>query len=799
MVLIRVGSLIDPRLRLRTCSFCVCHAKVRVASSSLMAFRSRALPRSLACQGSAISVAQLQDELCGTFSSPPYDDGAAKHYQPRMAHTQEDIILASDDAEFTITYEVSDKLCDECLKLVASLISGDEEIFEARWKYLRWCNATRYRPSRLWAYTTHHSNRHDALYTSHTRGCSLCTLFFATCASVYGTTPTPQPYSIVGLDSPDHDLMFYMCLCEISILENEDEGFNFQSLNARPFRFFLGNGNESDFRHFRRLKESRRRLRRLPGLNKMILAANILPGSEEAIDRAREWYKECKETHSSCRRIASPLPKRVLDLALKASTGVVTLYESKNEIVEYATLSYSWGTSLPFKTTSSNIEQHRNGLSIESLPQTLQDAVRVAQLLDFRYLWIDSLCIIQDDAADWAVQAALMTDIYEGSALCISALGAKDCNSGFSKLPNVLAKVGICRYPTESSEPRDIFVGWKPFGYGNVVEESHLCTRGWTFPERLVSPASLHYTDEGMFWECAERFVSETGTGTTPYSPAAWKKAWLLARRGEATVLPEYLGTDNQISIEKATLLRNWRDFVRDYSARALTQSTDKLPAVASIARALAKQASMTYMAGLWKEDFLSGLFWFRNKDTEALTPPQQYRAPSWSWASVDGRIDYRSNFVSYVKPSLDLQILSYDVKEAQEGSFGQVLASSFKAMGFLQAVILDRSKPATEDDPHTVSVVEGILNGVPLMFVLDQPSEWPETLFSCFCLRLGVFNNDGRDSVALLLVVSSGGSRNDFRRIGVGETVVWGTKEDKGAIDCDIFIAGKRMELIMV
>jgi hypothetical protein len=132
MVLIRVGSLIDPRLRLRTCSFCVCHAKVRVASSSLMAFRSRALPRSLACQGSAISVAQLQDELCGTFSSPPYDDGAAKHYQPRMAHTQEDIILASDDAEFTITYEVSDKLCDECLKLVASLISGDEEIFEAR-------------------------------------------------------------------------------------------------------------------------------------------------------------------------------------------------------------------------------------------------------------------------------------------------------------------------------------------------------------------------------------------------------------------------------------------------------------------------------------------------------------------------------------------------------------------------------------------------------------------------------------------------------------------------------------------
>jgi hypothetical protein len=262
----------------------------------------------------------------------------------------------------------------------------------------------------------------------------------------------------------------------------------------------------------------------------MILAANIFPESKEAIDRARERYKDCKETHSNCRRISSPLPKRVLDFALKASTGAVALYESKNEIAEYATLSYSWGKSLPLTTTSSNIEQYRKGLPIQSLPQTLRDAVRKAQLLNFRYLWNDALCIIQDDAADWAVQAASMTDIYEGSTLCISALSAKDCNSGFLKLRNILSKVGICRYPTESFESRDIFVGWKPYGYGNVVEKSYLCTRGWTFPERLVSPASLYYTDEGMFWECAEKFVSETGSGTTPYSPTGWKKAGMGRR-----------------------------------------------------------------------------------------------------------------------------------------------------------------------------------------------------------------------------------------------------------------------------
>ncbi|KAH8654951.1 heterokaryon incompatibility protein-domain-containing protein [Tricladium varicosporioides] len=715
-----------------------------------------------------------------------------------MAHTQENIIPVSDDIEFTIIYEVSDNICDECQKLVGSLISGNEEIFEARWRYLKMCTGLRYRPSRLWAYTTHHSNQYDALYASYTSGCSLCTLLFVTCRNVYGVTPTPQQYSIVGLDNPDHDLTFYLCFCEISVLEKENEEFTFQSLNACPFRFFLRNGDESDFRFFRRLKELRRPLH-LPGLNAMVLAANILPDSEEAIDRARKWYKDCKETHSRCRRIASPLPKRVLDLALKASTGAVTLYESKNEVVEYATLSYSWGTSLPLTTTSSNIKQYRKGLSIELLPQTLRDAVRIAQLLGFRYLWVDALCIIQDDAADWAVQAALMTDIYEGSALCISALSAKDCNSGFLKLPNILSKVGICRYPPESSESRDIFVGWKPRGYGNVVEKSHLCTRGWTFQERLVSPASLHYTNEGIFWECAEKFLSETGSGTTPYSPAGWKKAWLVARRGEVTVLPEHLGAGNQHSLERATLLQNWRGFVEDYSARKLTKSTDKLPAVAGIARAFGKQASMTYMAGLWKEDFLSDLFWSRKRDTDTLTSPQQYRAPSWSWASVDGRVGYFGYFVRFMNPSLDLQLLSYDVKEAQEGTFGQVLASSFKAMGLLQAVVIDRSKPAREDDPHTATVIEGILHGVPVSFILDQPSEWPETIISCYCLRLGIFNNDRRDSVALLLVVPTGGHQNNFRRIGVGETVVWGAEEDKGPIDYDIFIAGKRIELKML
>ncbi|KAG4437975.1 hypothetical protein IFR05_006556 [Cadophora sp. M221] len=712
-----------------------------------------------------------------------------------MAHTQEKhIVAASAEVDPIIMYEVSSEICNECQELVASLFTDDEEMFEARWRYLGLCDGYKRRPSKLWAYATHHSDRHDGLHTSFTAGCSLCGLLFTTCSSVYGKTPTQQPYCIVGLDNPGYDLAFYLCFCEISALENEGDGFDFRDLNAIPFRFSFRNGDESDFRFFRGLRRPKA----------MMLAPNISLVSEEAVDRARGWYKDCRGKHSNCRRIASPLPKRVLDLA-QAATGVVVLYESEGEIAEYATLSYSWGTALPLKTLRSNIEQHRKGLAVESLPRTLRDAVHMSQLLDFRYIWIDALCIIQDDTADWVVQGSLMTDIYEGSTLCISTLSANDCHSGFLELPDTLSKVGIYHYFTQTSdESRDIFVGQKPSGYGNVVEKSHLCTRGWTFQERLVSPASLHYTDEGMFWECVEEFLSETGSGRTPYSPDGWKKSWRVVRDGKATVLTEHLGAGSELSLEKATVLRNWGDFVGDYSARELTKSTDKLPAVAGIARAFCQQASMVYLAGLWKEDFLSGLFWFRHRDTDTLTrprPPQLYRAPTWSWASVDGRITYAGYFIRQLKPSLDLKILSYDVQEVQEGSFGQVLSSSFKAVGLLQAVVLDRSKPAGQDDPHTVTAVEGVLHGVVIKCVLDQPSEWAGTLCSCFCLRLGVFDADRRDSVALLLVIPTSGPEGEFRRIGVAETVVWGGAEEdrRGGIDYDIFVAGERVELTMV
>lgn len=82
------------------------------------------------------------------------------------------------------------------------------------------------------------------------------------------------------------------------------------------------------------------------------------------------------------------------------------------------------------RTLKSNIEEYRGGISLDALPLTLRDGIRVACALGFKYIWIDALCIVQDDAADWAEQAALMADIYHGCSLATSAMKSADCNGG---------------------------------------------------------------------------------------------------------------------------------------------------------------------------------------------------------------------------------------------------------------------------------------------------------------------------------------------------------------------------------
>ena len=162
-------------------------------------------------------------------------------------------------------------------------------------------------------------------------------------------------------------------------------------------------------------------------------------GSPESIQRAAQWLQACITRHRRCGRSLEPLlPDRILDVGLSFSSKVIVLQETIDQRDRYICLSYCWGPSEFISTTRDNISSHKEGIQLQSLPQTFQDAIFVTKALNVRYIWIDSLCIIQNDDRDWTTQAQKMAVIYSNSYLTISAANGRCAGWGlFSKFSSV--------------------------------------------------------------------------------------------------------------------------------------------------------------------------------------------------------------------------------------------------------------------------------------------------------------------------------------------------------------------------
>ena len=159
---------------------------------------------------------------------------------------------------------------------------------------------------------------------------------------------------------------------------------------------------------------------------------------DQRVGVIREWLNNCCTKHEYCQPSREKLPKRFIDLrgsgqgrspALAYSDDI----NASDPLFRYVALSHCWGTATPFasfRTTRVNEARHLHEISISDLPCTFQDAIRVTSALGIRYLWIDSLCIVQDDKKDWAVEAAKMAHIYRGSYLTIAATSAANGDGG---------------------------------------------------------------------------------------------------------------------------------------------------------------------------------------------------------------------------------------------------------------------------------------------------------------------------------------------------------------------------------
>jgi len=296
--------------------------------------------------------------------------------------------------------------------------------------------------------------------------------------------------------------------------------------------------------------------------------------------------------------------------------------ETVNKEATYAALSHCWGKSRQFTTTTATIEQHKLNIELSLLPKTFQDAIVFCQKLRIEYLWIDSLCIVQDDRADWELEAAKMGSIYENAFITLAAAGAADDDGGlFFETPKLRFN-GI----TPSGEI------WHAEAFHviehnkwTLAEASQMCplaTRGWVFQERILSRRMLHFGRQELSWECKEEIACECQANNFNFD-----------------TVPD-LGPALERAPFDAVAL--WQKIIVGYTPLKLSVSSDKLPAISAIARKLAPYRSGQYLAGLWEDSLLLDLLW-QVEEGDVLAKPDEWRAPSWSWASVDSGITYAS------------------------------------------------------------------------------------------------------------------------------------------------------------
>ncbi|KAH7135161.1 heterokaryon incompatibility protein-domain-containing protein [Dendryphion nanum] len=238
------------------------------------------------------------------------------------------------------------------------------------------------------------------------------------------------------------------------------------------------------------------------------------PGSHIMSPYALNWVNSClslcKRTHEACRPTTlCYLPKRVLSLRdLGNGKCSIRLTEPRDEAAEYVALSHCWEESRACITTIENKASRRNDIAWSTMPKSFQNAVKFTLSLGLRYLWIDSLCIVQDDALDWEIESSRMGDVYQNAYLTLAAAASPGDPRGGHPDPsyapgelelNLPEDVDSCRIAV-----RRPLKQWNESTRSHLIRRSPLLSRGWAFHERLLAPRILHFCESELVWECRE-------------------------------------------------------------------------------------------------------------------------------------------------------------------------------------------------------------------------------------------------------------------------------------------------------
>ncbi|KAL6708067.1 hypothetical protein ACN47E_003501 [Coniothyrium glycines] len=428
------------------------------------------------------------------------------------------------------------------------------------------------------------------------------------------------------------------------------------------------------------------------------------PLSPQGIAWVRSLLGECWAQHRACNQneIAC-LPRRVLELKSISNNEItVTLLETHDLHAKYVALSHRWGNHRTCITTKANIEERRNGIPWRDIPQTFKDAATFAVQLNYSYLWIDSLCIVQDDATDWEIESPKMSEIYRYAALTIAATGAESDSEGcFPQQPRpghseIIIDIGSDNRPRIAI--REALKHWDDLTRYEINKTFPLLSRAWAYQERLLSRRMLHFGKDELVWECRQLSECECGHSIDTTSPCgdyynvvkASEQQTAIDQQGDLDfqlarklmleeqddddlkkeIAPFITGTQAEDSRNESTSIQlakqcitllnftTKEDFVgsvernmvahfhrllESYTQLSLTKTSDRLPAFSGLCQRV-KSLRGEYCAGLWYDTMAMDLSWHVDNavnDESGTGRPVQYLGPTWSWVSVNSPVNY--------------------------------------------------------------------------------------------------------------------------------------------------------------
>ncbi|KAG7291346.1 hypothetical protein NEMBOFW57_001361 [Staphylotrichum longicolle] len=342
------------------------------------------------------------------------------------------------------------------------------------------------------------------------------------------------------------------------------------------------------------------------------------------------WLSRCKEDHGeSCNRhFGTDLPTRLIHIQEDGTLKLVdTAWFTAEEraSLSYATVSHVWGLSQMLKLETTNIESFRSVIPLGSLARKFREVIRLATTIGIRYVWIDTLCIIQNSRDDWLQEGGRMATVYQSATINFAPVGgsATDvCLTG-RNVYGLYRRTIHLMHPIQG--PITVYLSpsnrvvWRMFNLPN--EQPPLFKRGWIWQERYLSRRTVYLGETQLAWECGKCLWLES-SGFQDHSD---KLALLAYRKGTlhgpfnknwTSFRP---GVDDPKGVAKWK--SHWDGFGAGYTAAALTFTTDKLAAMAGIATAFQEASGHQYVAGMWKEQIPQGsLLW----KAELIEEPRQ-------------------------------------------------------------------------------------------------------------------------------------------------------------------------------